>query len=251
MLQLLDAGLPAPARGGFTTRTGGVSTGHWASLNLAVHVGDTGTDVLANRRLLAGALGGPPLAYAEQVHGARVAVLDRAPAAHVGAPGVDALVTASPGLCLVVLAADCLPVLLADPRAGVVAAVHAGRLGLVVGVLQAAVSVMVGLGATPAGISAVLGPAICGGCYELPAGLADQVAGLVPGSRGTTRWGTPSVDLSAGAEEALCAAGVADVSRVGGCTVEQPERFFSFRRDGVTGRHAGVVRLPALDAGPP
>ncbi len=250
MPDLLDAGLPAPAWGGFTMRTGGVSKPPWDALDLAIHVGDSRADVLVNRRLLADALGCRQLAYAEQVHGAGVAVLDRPPGvAGVGAPGVDALVTASPGLGLVVLAADCLPVLLADPRAGVVAAVHAGRSGLTAGVLQSSLAAMAGLGATPAGISAVLGPSVCGRCYELPAELADEVGRLVPGSRDTTRRGTPSVDLAAGAEALLRTAGVSDVSRVGGCTLEQPERFYSFRRDGRTGRHAGVVRLGSSGAG--
>lgn len=246
MLELLDAGLPAPAAGGFTTRAGGASPPPWDTLDLALHVGDDPQRVLAHRALLAQAQGGADLAFAEQVHGAGVAVLDgplTGPATTGGAPGVDALVTATPGLGLVILAADCLPVLLADPCAGVVAAAHAGRAGLAGGVLQATVRAMAALGAAAARTSAVLGPAVCGACYELPEAVADEVGRSVPASRAVTRKGAPSVDLSNGAEAVLRAAGLTRVSRVGGCTVERPARFYSYRRDGVTGRHAGVVRL--------
>lgn len=246
MLELLDAGLPAPAVGGFTTRSGGVSAPPYDTLDLGRHVGDDPERVQANRSLLRAALGGAVLGFAQQVHGTRVAPLDE-PAAAEGAPdgvpGVDGLFTGTPGLALVSMAADCLPLLLAEPDAGVVAAVHAGRAGLARGVVQAALGALVSRGADLARTTAVLGPAICGLCYELPEELADEVGGLVPGSRSTTREGTPSVDLAAGARTVLEAAGVGTVRAVGGCTYEQPERFFSHRRDGRTGRHAGVVRL--------
>jgi polyphenol oxidase len=177
-----------------------------------------------------------------QVHGTGVAVVDAPDAS--GVPDVDALVTTTPGLGLVVLAADCLPVLLADPDAGVVAVAHAGRAGLAAGVLPAVLDAMADHGATAAGTTAVLGPAACGRCYEVPAELADAVEAAVPGSRATTSWGTPSLDLTAGALGVLRAAGVRRATAVGGCTLEQPGRWFSYRRDGVTGRHAGLVRLP-------
>ena len=137
MLELLPAGLPAPAGGWFSTRAGGVSAGPYASLDLALHVQDERSHVLANRRQVARATGleDDALVLAEQVDGAEVAVVDRPGAGDAGMPGVDALVTATPGLGLVVLAADCLPVLLADPGAGVVGAAHAGRQGLLAGVL--------------------------------------------------------------------------------------------------------------------
>ncbi|HEU0102767.1 MAG TPA: peptidoglycan editing factor PgeF [Mycobacteriales bacterium] len=238
---LLDAGLPGVAAGVFTTRAGGTSRPPWDQLDLGLHVGDDPDRVRANRELVRAAVGGPRLAYAEQVHGRGVAVLAEAGPDPV--PGVDALVTATPGLGLVVLAADCLPVLLADAEAGVVAAAHAGRAGLAGGVLEATLVAMAGLGADAGTTCAVLGPAVCGGCYELPEQLADEVGRRVPGSRSTTRQGTPGVDLAAGAEAVLRAAGLASVTRTGGCTLEQPERFYSYRRDGVTGRHAGVVWL--------
>lgn len=252
-VELLDAGLPGGVMGGFTTRTGGTSAPPYASLNLAQHVGDGPERVVAHRTHLAEAVGLPlsALVLPEQVHGSGVAVVgalgedaDLAGAAHHAVvPGVDALVTTAVGVGLVVLAADCLPVLLADAGGGVVAAAHAGRAGLIAGVLQETLAVMVTVGADPARIVAAIGPAACGGCYELPEALADEVGRVVAGSRSTTRWGTPSVDLLAGARTALAAAGVRQVSTVGGCTLEQPERFYSYRRDGVTGRHGGVVRL--------
>ena len=243
MLELLPAGLPAPAAGWFTTRSGGTSAPPYDGLDLATHVGDDPARVAANRAALAGAVGLPAGAFAfmQQVHGADVAVVDRP--APDGVPAVDALVTTTPGLGLAVLAADCLPVLLADPAAGVVAAAHAGRQGLAAGVLQAVLAAMQDLGATAAGTSVVIGPAACGACYEVPAEMAAEVEAQVPGSRATTRAGTPSVDLTAGALAVLRAAGVGAVKAVGGCTLEQPARFYSYRRDGVTGRHGGVVRL--------
>lgn len=240
MLALLDAGLPGPARGVFTTRRGGASTGPWVGLDLALHVGDDPAHVEANRALLRDELGVDRLVLGEQVHGTRVAVVT-AGAPDV-APGTDGLVTAERGTALVMMAADCLPVLLADPVAGVVGAAHAGRQGLVDGVLQEVLAAMASLGARD--VTARIGPAVCGACYELPEALADAVGAAVPGSRSTTSRGTPGADLPAGAEALLRAAGVRDVQRVGGCTVEQPDLLYSHRRDGVTGRHAGVAWLP-------
>lgn len=248
MPQLLPARLPAPAAGGFTTRAGGVSAPPYDALDLALHVGDDDGHVRANRARLAAAAGLQPedLVFAEQVHGAGVGVVDGSWRTRDGAlAGVDALVTATPGLGLVVLAADCLPVLLADPAAGVVAAAHAGRRGLTGGVLEATLAAMTELGATTSATTAVLGPAACGRCYEVPAAMAEQVEAAVPGSRSRTAAGTSSVDLTAGAAGVLRAAGLTEVRTAGGCTIEQPERFFSYRRDGRTGRHAGLVWLSA------
>jgi YfiH family protein len=248
VLELVPAGLPAPAAGWFTSRAGGTSAPPYAALNLALHVDDESRRVHANRELVARAAGldDDALVFAQQVHGAGVAVVDRSSARRRGGvAGVDALVTATPGLGLVVLAADCLPVLLADPGAGVVAATHAGRQGLLAGVLEATLAAMAGLGATTERTSAVLGPAACGACYEVPQEMADDAERRLPGSRSRTRQGTASVDLVAGARTALQAAGVATVTAVGGCTLEQPDRWFSYRRDRTTGRHGGLVRLGA------
>lgn len=245
MLDLLPAALPAPAAGWFTGRAGGTSAEPYAALNLGMHVDDEGRRVLANRELVARAVGldDDALVFAQQVHGADVAVVDRSSARDGGIAAVDALVTTTPGLGLVVLAADCLPVLLADPQAGVVAAAHAGRQGLLAGVLEATLDAMQRLGATPGGTAVVLGPAACGGCYEVPQEMADDAERLLPGSAGRTRQGTPSVDLVAGATAVLRRAGVEAVTAAGGCTLEQPDRWFSYRRDRTTGRHGGLVRL--------
>lgn len=240
MLALLDAPLPAPARGVFTTRVGGFSRPPWDALNLAVHVEDAFATVQRNRALLVEQLGIEGLAFAKQVHGAGVRVVrGLSKRTSRGLDDCDALVTTVPGLGLVMMGADCLPVLLAGD--GVVGAAHVGRGGLQAGVLPALVAAMRAEGATA--LSAVIGPGICGGCYEVPGSMAGEVEKAAPGSRCTTRQGTVGLDLAAGATGQLAALGV-PASAVGGCTLEQPERFYSYRRDGLTGRHAGVVWLP-------
>ena len=238
MLDLLDAGLPAPARGVFTTRTGGVSAAPWASLNLAEHVEDDPAAVQANRRRLVEALGGVRPVFAEQVHGCTVTAVEEVPAGAL--PQTDALVTTQRGVALAVLGADCLPVLVAG--AGVVGAAHVGRRGLQRGVLDALVEAMASRGADD--LTAVIGPGICGGCYEVPAEMADEVDHAAPGSRCSTRAGTAGLDLATGARAQLERLRVDVAADVGGCTFEQPERLYSFRRDGVTGRHGGLVWLP-------
>ncbi|POM23986.1 Laccase domain protein YfiH [Actinomadura rubteroloni] len=224
----------------FTGRSGGVSSGPYGALNLGGAVGDDPHAVEANRRRAAAVLGTDPArtVWMRQVHGAEVA--------HVTAPepdlAVDAIVTTVPGLALAVLVADCAPVLLADPAAGVVGAAHAGRPGTAAGVVPALVARMVDLGADPARIAASVGPAACGSCYEVPAAMRDEVAAVVPEARATTRQGTPALDIRAGIAGQLARAGVADVRTDPRCTLETPD-LFSYRRDGVTGRFAGFVWL--------
>ncbi|MCU1692905.1 MAG: laccase [Frankiales bacterium] len=236
-LPLLEAGLPGAW---FTTRQGGVSDGPWEALNLALHVDDDANRVLANRALLQRAVGADALVFAQQVHGDGVAVVTDPRADAV--PGVDALVTTTAGLGLVVMAADCLPVLLVDRTAGVAGAAHAGRQGLLAGVLERTVEAMVARGAEPGRTAARVGPAAGACCYEVPAAMADDAEARLPGTRGTTRQGTPSVDLLAGARAVLAGCGLADVDAVDRCTVHD-DAFFSYRRSGTTGRHAGVVVL--------
>lgn len=242
MLELLDAGLPAPARGVFTTRSGGSSRPPWASLNLAVHVDDAFATVQANRVLLIEQLGVQGLAFGKQVHGSGVRVVrGLSNKTSRGLDDTDGLVTSVPGIGLVMMGADCPPVLLASAGVGgvtVVGAAHVGRQGLVKGVLAEVVRVMREEGADE--IAAVVGPSICGRCYEVPGSMAGEVEKAVPGSRSMTRHGTTAVDLIAGALAELGRLRVT-ATAVGGCTLEQPERFFSYRRDGSTGRHAGVV----------
>jgi YfiH family protein len=225
-----------------TDRRGGRSASPYDSFNLGAHVGDDPAAVAANRERLAGELGvaGDKVVWMTQVHGTGVAIVEDAEENPVA--DVDALVTATPGLVLCVLAADCVPVLLADPVAGVVAAVHAGREGLLRGVVPAALAAMTRLGARPADVEALLGPAVCGLDYEVPAAMQADVARVAPASAVRTRQGTPGLDLRAGIAEGLRGAGVRQVVHDPRCTVEDP-RLFSHRRDGVTGRQAGVVWL--------
>lgn len=227
-----------------TTRAGGRSAGPFASFNLSRGVGDDRATVDANRYRLVRELGLRGAVFLGQVHGTRVATVD-APPASTAAPDVpetDAVVTAAPGVGLAVLAADCVPVLLADPRAGVVGAAHAGRAGASAGVVPRTVEAMVALGAVVERIEVLLGPAVCGACYEVPAAMRDEVAAQLPGSAATTRAGTPSLDLRAGLYRGLAELGVAGIGVDPRCTLEERE-LFSHRRDRRTGRHAGVIWL--------
>ena len=227
----------------FTDRGGGVSEGGRASLDLGSAGGNSMDDVVANHARVAEALGVDALSPMSQVHGADVVSVDRAGSDASGAvPVCDATITDVRDLALLVRVADCVPVLLADVDAGVVGAVHAGRAGLVAGVVPAALAALRGRGATS--MRAWVGPRACGSCYELPEELADAVDAAVPGTRSTTFWGTPAVDVGAGVVAQLRAGGV-DVNDVGvdACTIED-ETFFSYRRQGSeSGRFGGVVVL--------
>jgi len=227
-----------------TDRRGGRSAPPYDSFNLGGHVGDDPAAVAANRGRLAGELGvpGDRLVWMDQVHGTRVAVLDGPADGPLAA--TDAVVTRTPGLVLCVLVADCVPVLLADPAAGVVAAVHAGREGVRAGVVPATLAAMARLGSRPADVTALLGPAVCGACYEVPRAMQAEVARVAPAAAGRTRRGTAGLDLRAGLDGLLRAAGLGQVVHDPRCTVED-RRLFSHRRDGVTGRQAGVVWLDA------
>jgi YfiH family protein len=234
------------ARALFTGREGGVSTGEHAGLNLARHVGDDEHAVERNRELLAAEIGAP-LVFVEQVHSADVHVLPEADAlpAQDPAPVVraDAIVTDRADVALAIMVADCLPVLLSDPVAGVVAAAHAGRRGLLDGVLEATLEQMRRLGSRPGDITASIGPAICGACYEVPAQMREDAAARLPATASTTRWGTPALDLRAGAVDVLREAGLPAeaIDAEHPCTLED-ERFFSYRRSATTGRFVGVLR---------
>lgn len=227
----------------FTDRVGGVSAAPFDSLNLALDGDDPVARRAENVRLLRDSFAPTDaLCDLRQVHGADVVTVDQAYAegADVERPDADGIVTAVPGLTLMVRAADCVPVLLADPQARVIGAAHAGRLGVAQGVVTATVERMGELGART--ITAWIGPHICGSCYEVPATLQDEVTALVPASRSTTSWGTPALDIGAGVRAQLVAAGV-QVLPAGGCTRESPD-LYSYRRDGDgAGRQAGVIRL--------
>lgn len=224
----------------FTDRHGGVSGAPFDSLNLALEGDDDPRSVADNlRRVLDDFAPGDLLADLHQVHGAEVVTVADVPGEWVR-PDADAIVAATPGVVLAVRAADCVPVLLADPRAGVVGAAHAGRKGVAAGVVRRTVERMRDLGATD--VTAWIGPHVCGSCYEVPAEMQAEVAAAVPATAATTSWGTPALDLGAGVRGQLEAAGavVVDVSR---CTRESAD-LYSHRRDGRgAGRLAGLVRL--------
>jgi YfiH family protein len=154
------------------------------------------------------------------------------------------LVTADPSIAVAVLVADCVPVLLADGT--VVGVVHAGRAGVAAGVVAEAVTAMVRLGAVAERMRAVVGPAICGSCYELPVELRTEVTVAVEGVESVTSWGTPAVDLPAAVRIQLAGCGIVRVSSVDSCTMEDP-RWYSHRGSRAdpgrpAGRFAAVVR---------
>jgi YfiH family protein len=221
----------------FTDRDGGVSAEPYATLNLGDHVGDDPIAVAENRHRAASVLGGGPIVWMRQVHGRSVALVDGPRDAAV--PDVDALVTTTVGLALGVLVADCVPVLIDAP--GVAAVAHAGRKGLQLGVVPAVLECLAGLGVEPGDLTARLGPAACGACYEVPEQMRAEVAETAPAAFATTRAATPGLDIRAGVAAQLEAAGVRRVEVSSICTIESPDHF-SYRRDGSTGRTAGLLR---------
>jgi polyphenol oxidase len=223
-----------------TTRAGGVSKPPFDTFNLGDHVGDDPAAVAANRARLARAigLGAHRVVWMNQVHGDRVEVVDKPRGAAFD--NTDALVTRTARLALAVVTADCVPVLLGDARAGVAAAIHAGRVGAQRGVVARTVETMLKLGAQAEDISALLGPAVSGRNYEVPAAMADEVEAVLPGSRATTAKGTPGLDLRAGIACQLKDLGVISIDIDPRCTVDDPA-LFSHRRDAPTGRLASLV----------
>ena len=225
----------------FTDRHGGVSGAPFAGLNLGAHVGDDPAAVAANRECLEEGIG-LPVVVGDQVHGTEVIHVTRevleGPRTATGAVGTaDALVTDLPGIALGVLVADCTPVLLHDAAGGSVGVAHAGRQGMTKGVVPAVVSALRDLGATD--VRATVGPSVCGRCYEVPGDLRDEPAAVARSSAAMTWQGTPAIDVAAGVVEQLSALGV-ETEWVPGCARED-EALFSHRRDGRTGRFAGVV----------
>ena len=220
----------------FTDRCGGVSAAPYEGANLGLHVGDDPQAVIANRAELSSRTGGFGLATMSQVHGMTVFT-----AMATGDLGeADALVSTTPGIALVVQVADCVPVLLVDEVSGVIGAVHVGWRGAAADVVAVTVDRMKQLGAHSGALRAYIGPAICGSCYEVGPEVVEQVGKVMPTAPGSTSWGTPAVDLREGMRERLERLGIHS-EFVGECTYENPETYFSYRRDGVTGRQAGVI----------
>jgi YfiH family protein len=216
----------------FTKRTGGVSHGAFASLNLGTHVGDELADVLRNREILADKVG--PTQYMNQVHGDRIALIEQVTDE---SPTADALVTGIPGISLAVMVADCIPLLLKSKES--VAAVHVGRRGLVNEITRKTLSLMRDMGATE--ITAIIGPAICGSCYEVSEDVYQEVVSVHPFAQSKTPTGTLALDLPAALRSVLSDEGIPILNKFE-CTVESNE-YFSYRRDGVTGRQAGLISL--------
>ena len=225
-----------PVRHGFFTRRGGVSIGPYASLNGSMNGGDDRAAVQANRDLVMHSLDASAMAGLQQVHGAAVITVDQPWAAGAG-PQADAMVTCRPGVALGIITADCAPVLLADPAAGVIGAVHAGWRGAVAGVLEATVAAMAALGADPARIAAAVGPCIRQPSYEVGADLrgtvlaerADAARFFADG----TRPGHWQFDLAGYC--AMRLAGLGRVDLVPADTAADPDRFFSHRRRTLAG----------------
>ena len=216
----------------FTNRHGGFSHGDYSSWNLASHVGDVPEDVERNRKKLRELIG--DFAIMSQVHGDPVFVIDQVP---VQVPVADALITANPEVALVVMVADCIPLLLSSEK--LVAAVHVGRAGLMNSISLKTVAMMSALGATQ--ITGSIGPAICGKCYEVPKDLHDEVVARHPLAASKTKTGTPALDLPRALIAALAKVNV-PVGISAGCTLED-EDLFSYRRNQRTGRQAGVIKL--------
>lgn len=223
-----------------TTRAGGVSKPPFDTFNLGDHVGDDPAAVAANRARLAKAIGlaDDHVIWMNQVHGDHVELVTEPRTDAL--PDTDALVTTTPGLALAVVTADCVPLLMADARAGVVAGAHAGRVGAANGVVLRTLEAMLAAGARTQDISVLLGPSVSGANYEVPEEMAADVEAKLPGSRTRTARGTAGLDLRAGIAHQLRAAGVKAIDIDPRCTVADPN-LFSHRRGAPTGRLAALV----------
>lgn len=241
----------AAVRAVVTTRDGGVSAGVYGTLNLGDHVGDDPAAVLRNRDLVAAALGVPALTVADQQHDARVAVVTPALAGlgHAGVeasrehfPATDALVTDVAGAALAILVADCAPVLLWDPVRRAVGAAHAGRPGVVRGVLAATVARMVdAFGTDPADVVAGVGPCVGYDSYEVGDAEADALDAVLPGFTRASRPGHRFLDVGGAVERQLRDAGVGVVHRMGVDTRTSTDTFFSDRAARPCGRFMAVT----------
>jgi YfiH family protein len=230
---------PAGVRAAMTTRRGGVSQAPYASFNLAQHVGDDPAAVAENRRRLRAALALPAEpAWLEQVHGARVAILPSQ-----AEDPADGAVTFGHGAVCAVLVADCLPVFLASRGGDRVGLAHAGWRGLAAGVVEATIAA---LDCDPATLVAWLGPCIGPDAFEVGGEVRDAFLAGDPAAASAFRAGRGDrwlADLPALARRRLAKAGVADVSGGGLCTHSDRARFYSYRRDGATGRMAALAWL--------
>ncbi|MGH2709666.1 MAG: peptidoglycan editing factor PgeF [Actinomycetota bacterium] len=219
----------------FTERTGGVSGDLYSSLNLGLETGDDPALVARNRERLRAKLEIPAPVTARQVHGSDVLGVD-GKTGHVG--DGDALTTSTSGVAMAVMVADCVPLALASEAQGALAVVHLGWRGVAAGLVQKALSTF----SEPAVVVAAIGPAI-GPChYEVGEDVAEAVNSGVDGLAVADRSGPlPRLDLGATIEALLRNLGIVEIDRAEECTACEPERFFSHRRDGLTGRQALVA----------
>jgi len=249
-LEILTADSLAPLRHGFFTRRGGASSGVFAGLNCGQGSSDLSEIVAINRGRVAGAMEVTPdnLLSVHQVHSADVAALTAAP---VQRPRADAMVTATPGLALAILTADCQPVLFADHRAGVIGAAHAGWRGALDGVLESTIDAMEALGAKRENITAVIGPSISQRAYEVGPDFLDSFLAIDPehsrffagGNGDRVMFDLPSFGL-----HRLRQAGIGTAEWTGHCTYSDADRFYSYRRathaaEADYGRLISVIRL--------
>lgn len=229
----------ARLRAGFSSRYGGVSSSSYCSFNPAFHVGDNPSNVRANRELLDAELG-TRAAWMNQVHGSHLAL---------ARPGyvfdeTDGLIVdlercEEEKVAACVMVADCIPLLLISrdkPRA---AAVHVGRAGFMLNIAAQAVQ------ALDTELIAVLGPSICGSCYEVSEEMREQAGKVATEAVSETTWGSPAIDIRAGLVQQLTVAGVEDIQRLDMCTYEHQD-YYSYRREGTTGRFLGLVLAERL-----
>lgn len=249
-LEILTSDALAPLRHGFFTRRGGASSGVFAGLNCGAGSSDQSEIVAINRARVADAMQVAPdaLVTVHQVHSADVVAVTEQPAPP---PKADALVTATPGVAIAILTADCQPVLFADPEAGVVGAAHAGWRGAMDGVLEATLVAMENLGAQRAGITAVIGPSISQRAYEVGPEFLEAFLSDDPDNSRFFAGGTGDrvqFDLPGYGLDRLRRAGVGHAEWTRHCTYGDADRFFSYRRathakDADYGRLISVIRL--------
>lgn len=244
LVEVCNAGWPAAVGAFYTTRAGGSSQGVYGSFNLGTHVGDAARDVLSNRQMLSDSLREPAaatldFAWLNQVHGTALVGAEHALRESLDA---DASWTRRMGLACVVMTADCAPVLITDRCGSFVAACHAGWRGLADGVIENTIARL----PSDDDVLAWIGPTISQAAFEVGSEVLHQLVALdsenasffLPVERRSTHF---KADLSGMVKHALLRAGVAEVSVQADCTFADAERFYSYRRDGVTGRQASLI----------
>ncbi|MDX1780259.1 MAG: peptidoglycan editing factor PgeF [Thalassovita sp.] len=231
-LEILTSDLLAGTRHGFFTRKGGASSGVFAGLNCGQGSSDQAEIVEINRSRVAEAMG-VPLSHLITVHQVHSATVAQADGPITDRPRADAIVTATPGIALSVLTADCQPVLFADRTAGVIGAAHAGWRGAIDGILEATLDAMETLGANRANTVAAIGPTISQRAYEVGPEFLDNFLAADPSNSRFFANGTGErymFDLPAYGLQRLRQAGIGEAEWVRHCTYSDPERFYSYRR---------------------